>query len=57
MKHVIIFLYYEQKIDNAFYIFTERLELIGVRWPTNWRVTLEFHNGLKIKLFGLQIGR
>ena len=35
------------KIDNAFYIFPERLELIGVRWPTDWRVSLKFHNGLK----------
>ena len=37
MKYAIIFLYYEQKIDNAFYIFTERLVLIGVRWRTDWR--------------------
>ena len=35
------------KIANAFYIFPERLELIGVTWPTDWRVTLKFHNGLK----------
>ena len=35
------------KVHNAFYIFPERLELIGVRWPTDWRATLKFHNGLK----------
>ena len=42
MKIVIIFLYYEQKFMMRLY-----LELIGVRWPTNWRVTLKFHNDLK----------
>ena len=34
------------KVDDAFYIFSECLELIGVGWPTKWRVT-KFHNGLK----------
>ena len=34
------------KVHNVFYIFPECLELIGVRWPTDWRVTLKFHNGL-----------
>ena len=47
MKYVIIFFVLWTKIDNAFYIFPERLELIGVKWPTDWRVTLKFQNGLK----------
>ena len=35
------------KVHNAFYTFPECLELIGVRWPTDRRLTLKFHNGLK----------
>ena len=40
------------KVHNAFYIFPECLELIGVRWPTDWRVTLKFCNGLKLICLG-----